>query len=453
MEGPGSVLPAVPPLASLGGEVSGLNDNLSTMVIADDGVGDAFRNVDSSGENAGVTATSRLSGVVSSPPPLSSQKDQILNLLSDDPLYTSSKVSPAVPASGAAVLFPGRWMRRWLDSVKFQQGEKGVHIYGWEVTKEEFEEGKVESGSDTDKVSLVLGNRMCILQPNNSRAYPLSPSTKQDNKVPPIDYALVAGAYNMIMFYDFFPVSRSVYKAFSSWYSSSPCPAPFLLRRWEGGRLVLYPNINFGATGEDVDEYGSEGGVFSCDCCGVTGAAVGKVCSACNSSTYCSKTCQSVHWKWHSKQCGGLHRSVISGLTNLGNTCYANSAVQCLFHANPLSRLFLSNSHLEHINKSNVMSTGGKIASAFGELVKSLKFSSSDYISPVQFKRTLGACFEQFRGFGQHDAHELLTFLLDGLHEDLNNGDKRYIEYTDLDGGKLAPIGKSAPQLIMVLRL
>ena len=41
----------------------------------------------------------------------------------------------------------------------------------------------------------------------------------------------------------------------------------------------------------------------------------------------------------------------------------------------------------------------------------------------------------QFFGFAQHDAHEFLAFLLDGLHEDLNRVRKKpYVEAKDSDG-------------------
>jgi ubiquitin C-terminal hydrolase len=41
----------------------------------------------------------------------------------------------------------------------------------------------------------------------------------------------------------------------------------------------------------------------------------------------------------------------------------------------------------------------------------------------------------QFSGYQQHDSQELLSFLLDGLHEDLNRiKQKPYIEIEDDDG-------------------
>ena len=44
----------------------------------------------------------------------------------------------------------------------------------------------------------------------------------------------------------------------------------------------------------------------------------------------------------------------------------------------------------------------------------------------------VGRFAPQFSGYQQHDSQELLTFLLDGLHEDLNRIKKKpYIEMTD----------------------
>jgi ubiquitin C-terminal hydrolase len=41
-------------------------------------------------------------------------------------------------------------------------------------------------------------------------------------------------------------------------------------------------------------------------------------------------------------------------------------------------------------------------------------------IEPWDVKRAIGGFQERFTGFAQHDAQELLNFLVDGLHEDLN---------------------------------
>jgi len=57
------------------------------------------------------------------------------------------------------------------------------------------------------------------------------------------------------------------------------------------------------------------------------------------------------------------------------------------------------------------------------------------YVSPRAFKQTVGHFAPQFSGYQQHDSQELLIFLLDGLHEDLNRvRQKPYIDEPDANG-------------------
>lgn len=52
-----------------------------------------------------------------------------------------------------------------------------------------------------------------------------------------------------------------------------------------------------------------------------------------------------------------------------------------------------------------------------------------------EFQWTIGKYAPRFNGSQQHDSQELLAFLLDGLHEDLNRvHDKPYVELNDSDG-------------------
>lgn len=127
-------------------------------------------------------------------------------------------------------------------------------------------------------------------------------------------------------------------------------------------------------------------------------------------------------------------RGGLAGLQNLGNTCFMNSAIQCLVHTPPLFEYFLQD-YTEEINTENPLGMNGELALAFGELLRKLWSSGRTTIPPRAFKGKLARFAPQFSGYNQHDSQELLAFLLDGLHEDLNRvKQKPYIETKDSDG-------------------
>ncbi|XP_054625989.1 ubiquitin carboxyl-terminal hydrolase 11 isoform X1 [Dunckerocampus dactyliophorus] len=125
----------------------------------------------------------------------------------------------------------------------------------------------------------------------------------------------------------------------------------------------------------------------------------------------------------------------ICGLTNLGNTCFMNSALQCLSNTPPLTEYFLQSSYLEELNFSNPLGMKGEIAEAYADIIKQMWSGRHYYVVPRVFKTKVGHFASQFLGYQQHDSQELLSFLLDGLHEDLNRvKNKEYIELRDADG-------------------
>ncbi|KAJ7971697.1 Ubiquitin carboxyl-terminal hydrolase [Quillaja saponaria] len=124
----------------------------------------------------------------------------------------------------------------------------------------------------------------------------------------------------------------------------------------------------------------------------------------------------------------------LTGLQNLGNTCFMNSALQCLVHTPEIVDYFLGD-YQNEINYENPLGMNGELALTFGDLVRKLWVPGARPVAPRMFKMKLSHFAPQFSGYNQHDSHELLAFLLDGLHEDLNRVKcKPYNEVKDAEG-------------------
>ncbi|KAF5752490.1 ubiquitin carboxyl-terminal hydrolase 2 isoform X1 [Tripterygium wilfordii] len=121
---------------------------------------------------------------------------------------------------------------------------------------------------------------------------------------------------------------------------------------------------------------------------------------------------------------------VVRGLVNLGNTCFFNSVMQSLLAMNKLREHFL-----------NVDASLGPLTIALKKLFAETKDAGvKNLINPKSFFGCVCSNAPQFRGYQQHDSHELLRCLLDGLYNE-EVGARKRIDLSQEEGysSKLGP--------------
>lgn len=107
----------------------------------------------------------------------------------------------------------------------------------------------------------------------------------------------------------------------------------------------------------------------------------------------------------------------LTGLANLGNTCFMNSTLQCLSHTYIFNDLLDKNTYVKHLKDT----PESKILTEWDELRK-LMWSENCTISPGGFlsnvhKLAKAKKIDIFTGFAQNDLPEFLMFLIDSFHE------------------------------------
>lgn len=139
-----------------------------------------------------------------------------------------------------------------------------------------------------------------------------------------------------------------------------------------------------------------------------------------------------IDFEYSSAGAGGL-----VGLKNLGNTCFMNTILQCLFHCGSIAQYFTQGVEEIHINSQSPMK--GKLAISFSILCQEIYHPDNHLssVKPILFKNAITNMAAQFDGIEQQDAHELLRFLLDGLDEDMKFNEREDIVSKSLSEDQL----------------
>uniref|UniRef100_A0A8C7NMF1 Ubiquitin carboxyl-terminal hydrolase n=1 Tax=Oncorhynchus mykiss TaxID=8022 RepID=A0A8C7NMF1_ONCMY len=104
----------------------------------------------------------------------------------------------------------------------------------------------------------------------------------------------------------------------------------------------------------------------------------------------------------------------LTGMKNIGNSCYMNAALQALSNCPPLTQFFLDCSGLVRTDKKPAL------CKSYQKLISELWHKKRpSYVVPTSLSQGIKLVNPMFRGYAQQDTQEFLRCLMDQLHEEL----------------------------------
>ncbi|CAF1581464.1 unnamed protein product [Rotaria magnacalcarata] len=107
----------------------------------------------------------------------------------------------------------------------------------------------------------------------------------------------------------------------------------------------------------------------------------------------------------------------LCGLANIGNTCFMNSAIQCLSNIPKLT---------EWARKQQLSNHKKAVTLAYTSLIKSMWSGENSSVTPHEIKKRVSQHAPIFSDYAQKDSHEFMNSLLNAIHSEFVENDSSH---------------------------